>query len=155
MAHRSGNPWLTDDQQRVWRGWLAVAGQLPTALHRQLQDDSGLSLQDFDVLVQLSEADGARRRVTDLAVALGWERSRLSHHVKRMQGRGLVEREGSSDDGRSADVVLTPAGRAAIEAAAPGHVETVRALLFDGAEPGELAALARFNERILARLDQH
>ena len=114
------SPWLTDEQQRVWRRWLAVNDQLPAALHRELQADSDLSLQDFDVLVQLTDAVEGRVRVSELATALRWERSRLSHHVKRMEGRGLVRREECADDGRGAFVVLTAAGRAAIERAAPG-----------------------------------
>src|SRR5215211_4222728 len=123
-------PWLDDRQQRLWRGWIALNSQLPAALHRQLQADSGLSLQDFEVLVQLTEAVDARARVTDLANAAGWERSRLSHHIKRMVSRGLVRRVECCEDGRGAFVVLTPAGRDAIERAAPGHARTVHSLVF-------------------------
>src|SRR5919112_1306317 len=126
------SPWLDDDQQRLWRRWVALSSELPAALHRQLQADSGLSLQDFEVLVRLTEVPDGRARVTDLANAAGWERSRLSHHIKRMQGRGLVQRQECCDDGRGAFVVLTPAGRTAIERAAPGHVRTVRELVFSG-----------------------
>src|SRR3712207_6415812 len=146
------SPWLDDRQQRLWRAWVATASQLPAALHRQLQTDSGLSLQDFEVLVRLTEAPDSRARVTDLAHAAGWERSRLSHHIKRMEGRGLVRREECCDDGRGAFVVLTPAGRAAVEAAAPAHARTVRALVFDDLTEHELELVARFTERTLNRL---
>src|SRR3954471_10294684 len=137
-------PWLSEKQQRVWREWLAMNTRLPAALHRQLQEDSGLSLPDFDVLVQLTDTPDGRVRVLPLAHALGWERSRLSHHIKRMEGRGLVEREECPDDGRGAFVVLTPAGRDAIERAAPEHARTVRELVFDSLNDAELDAVAVF-----------
>jgi DNA-binding MarR family transcriptional regulator len=151
VVEREG-PWLTDAQQDVWRRWLRMNAGLSAALHRQLHEDSGLSLQDFDVLVQLTDTAGGRVRVSTLANALGWERSRLSHHVKRMEGRGLVRREECPDDGRGAFVVLTPTGRAAIEAAAPAHARTVRTLVFDGLNEDELELVARFTERALSRL---
>ena len=146
------DPWLDDAQQAVWRRWLAVQARLPAALHRQLTDDAGLSLQDFDVLVALTDVPEARLRVSELATALQWERSRLSHHVKRMEKRGLVEREECVDDGRGAYVVLTGAGRAAITAAAPEHVRTVRRLLFDALDDDDLVALDRITGKVLQRL---
>ena len=147
------DPWLSEEQQQVWRGWVAMSTRLPAALTRQLQEGSGLSLQDFDVLVQLTEDPDQRVRVSDLAQALGWERSRLSHHVTRMAGRGLVVREECADDGRGAFVVLTTAGRSAIEAAAPAHARTVRDLVFDGLGASEIAALEVLTRSVLARLD--
>ena len=145
-------PWLDDRQQRLWRAWVTLASQLPAALNRQLQADSGLSFQDFEVLVRLTEATDHRARVTDLANAAGWERSRLSHHIKRMEGRGLVQRQECCDDGRGALVVLTAAGRDAIERAAPGHARTVRDLLFASLEQDDLAVVARFLEDVVARV---
>lgn len=146
------SPWLSEAQQRLWRGWISLMTQLPAELHRQLQADSGLSLQDFEVLVRLTEADEGRARVTDLANAAGWERSRLSHHVKRMAARGLVERQECCDDGRGAFVVVTAAGRGALEDAAPGHARTVRDLLFADLDDAGLAAVTRFVEGALQRL---
>ena len=146
------SPWLDDRQQRLWRGWIALSSQLPAALHRQLQAESGLSLQDFEVLVRLTEAVDARARVTDLANAAGWERSRLSHHIKRMENRGLVQRQECCDDGRGAYVVLTPVGREAIDRAAPGHARTVRDLVFASLSDAELEAVTGFTERVLSRL---
>jgi DNA-binding MarR family transcriptional regulator len=147
------SPWLTEKQQRVWRKWLEMNAQLPAALHRQLQADSGLSLQDFDVLVQLTDTADGRVRITNLAHALNWERSRLSHHIKRMEGRGLVEREECPDDGRGAFVVLTPTGRAAIERAAPEHARTVRQLVFDPLTDHELEIMAQLTDKVLSRLE--
>src|SRR3954468_1707072 len=88
----ASTPWLSAEEQHLWRTWLALGAALPAVLHRELQADAGLSLPDFDVLVQLTESDGGRLRVSDLARSLGWERSRLSHHVARMERRGVVAR---------------------------------------------------------------
>lgn len=148
----SEGPWLTVDQQRVWRQWLSVSAELPAALHRALQADSGLSLPDFEVLVQLTDRSDGRVRVTDLATAMHWERSRLSHHVKRMASRGLVVREECPEDGRGAFVVITPAGRSAIERAAPAHAQLVGELVFDGLTDAELEGLAGVTQKVLGRL---
>ena len=146
-------PWLSDKQQRVWRHWLTVNALLPAGLHRELQADAGLSLPDFDVLVQLTESPEGRVRVTDLARSLSWEKSRASHHLTRMERRGLVRREECRDDGRGAFVVLTSDGRTAIEQAAPGHVRTVRSLVFDGLTEEEVDVLESALDKVLARLD--
>jgi DNA-binding MarR family transcriptional regulator len=148
------NPWLNARQQHVWREWLAVNARLPAALHKQLQDDSGLSLPDFDVLVQLTDTPAGKVRILALAHALGWERSRLSHHIKRMEGRGLVEREECPDDGRGAFVALTRSGRDAIERAAPEHARTVRRLVFDSLSDADLRVLAEFTNKLLQRLER-
>ncbi len=127
--------------------------QLVARLHRQLQNDSGLSLSDFDVLVQLTDQPEPRMRVGELGQALQWEKSRLSHHLGRMQRRGLVCREDCPDDARGAFIVLTAQGRAAIEQAAPRHVETVRELVFDALTDDQVEALASIADSILERLD--
>lgn len=146
-------PWLSDEQQQVWRRWLAVQAGLPAALHRQLQEESGLSLPDFDVLVQLTDRPDGRMRVSALAAELQWERSRLSHHVKRMEARGLVRREECDDDGRGWFVLVTDEGRDAIVAAAPSHVREVRELVFEDLSADELALLDRLTTKVLTRLD--
>jgi DNA-binding MarR family transcriptional regulator len=145
--------WLPADSERLWRRWLRLNALLPAALHRQLQADADLSLPDFDVLVQLTDSPEGRVRVTDLARALSWEKSRVSHHITRMERRGLVAREECRDDGRGAFVVLTPEGRAAIEQAAPAHVATVRRLVFDALTPHEAEVMAGVVEKVLARLE--
>ncbi len=146
-------PWLSPDEERLWRRWLRLNALLPGALHRELQADAGLSITDFDVLVQLTDTPGGRVRVSELARGLHWERSRVSHHVTRMERRGLVRREECQDDGRGAFVVLTEAGRVAIERAAPDHVRTVRSLVFDGLTPTETQVLGSVVDKIMARLD--
>ncbi|MFB9893951.1 MarR family winged helix-turn-helix transcriptional regulator [Planobispora takensis] len=145
--------WLDDDQQRAWRAYLRMQAQLGAALNRQLQAACGLSLADYDVLVHLTDVPDGRLRPYELQRALEWEQSRLSHHLSRMQRRGLVERQECADDGRGAFVVLTEAGREAITTAAPGHVETVRALFFDALGPEQVEALRQLTTQVLARLD--
>jgi DNA-binding MarR family transcriptional regulator len=144
-------PWLSHEQQCVWRDWVAVNAQLFATLSRQLQDH-GLSLPDFAVLVQLTDAPDERVRVIALAEGLAWERSRLSHHVKRMESRGLVERRECPQDGRGAFVLITDAGRAAIERAAPEHARTVRDVMFSHLSEDELQALASVTSKALVRL---
>ncbi|MCW2696008.1 MAG: transcriptional regulator, MarR family [Modestobacter sp.] len=145
--------WLAADQQRAWRQWLALTTRLPARLNRQLQADSELSLADFDVLVQLTDVPAGRIRVGELGAALGWEKSRLSHHLTRMERRGLVAREDVATDGRGSEVVLTDTGRAAIEAAAPAHVDAVRALVFDVLDAEQVQAWTELTTTLLARLD--
>jgi len=142
--------WLSDEQQRIWRNYLAMTSRLHTAMHRQLQQDCELSLSDYDVLVALSER--GPQRITELGTLIGWEQSRLSHQLRRMRGRGLVERHGDDGDRRAATVAITDAGRAAIEAAAPGHVELVRTTVFDGLTPAQQRAFGAVVETVLTRL---
>lgn len=149
----AGPRWLDDHQQRAWRGYLAMQAQLQAQLGRRLQTESGISLADFDVLVALSERD-APLRVQELADGLQWEKSRLSHHLARMQKRGLVERQDCPDDARGAFIVLSVEGRRAIEQAAPGHVEAVRALVFDGLDDRQVEAWAAISDEVLARVEQ-
>ena len=146
-------PWLSDTEQRLWRQWLTANMQLAVALQRQLQDEAGLSLPDFEVLVQLSETPHHRMLVSDLASALTWERSRLSHHVARMQKRGLVVREDCPTDARSTFVVLTSQGEAAITRAAPGHAQTVRSLVFEDLTAGEMESLGSTLRKVLTNLE--
>ena len=145
--------WLDPRERRAWRSYLAMHSQLTARLHRELQADSSLSLVDFDVLVQLTDRTEPRARVGELATALQWEKSRLSHHLARMQRRGLVAREECPDDGRGAYIVLTDLGREAIEQAAPAHVESVRDLVFDRLTATEVDALTTISERVLDRLN--
>jgi DNA-binding MarR family transcriptional regulator len=142
--------WLTEEQQRIWRGYLAMTSRLQTAMHRQLQQDCELSLSDYDVLVALSE--GGPQRMKELGDVLAWEQSRLSHQLRRMRGRGLVDRRDSGDDRRGATVELTDGGRAALEVAAPGHAELVRSAVFDGLSATQLRAFGSVIESVLARL---
>ena len=145
--------WLDERERRAWRGYLTMHARLVARLHRQLQQDSGLSLADFYVLVQLTDRPEPRMRVGELGQALQWEKSRLSHHLGRMQRRGLVAREDCPDDARGAYILLTDQGRTAIEQAAPKHVDMVRELVFDALTADQVDALASIAGRILDKLD--
>src|SRR6476469_772852 len=141
------NPrWLDEGEQRAWRSYLQM--------HRQLQAESSLSLADYEVLVTLSEVPAGRLRPFELQRGLQWEQSSLSHQLRRMEHRGLVGREGCTDDGRGAFIVLTDAGRRAIEAAAPGHVDAVRRLFFDGLTDDQITVLGQLSTQVLDRLDR-
>lgn len=143
--------WLNPDEDRAWRAFVFAQRQLVACLNRSLQG-MGLSGPDYDVLVVLSAVAGNRMRARDLSLALDWEKSRLSHQLRRMQQDGLISRELNPDDARSTVVALLPAGRAAIERAAPRHVEDVRRHFIDLFTPAELATIATLNERIMRHL---
>lgn len=144
-----GTRWLTQGEQRVWRQWLAVTSELPAYLGQQLQQQFGISHQDYTIFVTLSEASEPALRISAVAELVGWERSRLSHHLTRMEKRGLVERRECTEDGRGAYVMLTPLGRSTLDKAAPAHVESVREVLFDRLDDAEVAELGRITGIIL------
>lgn len=145
-------PALTTQQQYVWDVCSLLSAQLPAAVNRRLQADVGLSLQDVDVMAALADSETGRLRVNDLATSLRWERSRLSHHVTRMQTRGLVTREECPDDGRGAFLVLTPAGRAVVAKGVPVRNRAVRQLAFDALSDRDLDLLAKISDKVLAAL---
>ncbi|MGC4852089.1 MarR family winged helix-turn-helix transcriptional regulator [Micromonospora sp. DT4] len=146
--------WLDERQDRAWRGYRRMRRLLDLELARELSQDAGLSEPDYDVLSDLSETPQGRLRLSELADRMLWSRSRLSHHLTRMQQRGLVTREECPDDARGAFVVLTRAGRNAIEAAAPGHVTAVRQHFLDLLTPAEVEALGAFTHRVVDHLAQ-
>ena len=144
--------WLDERQQRVWQGYLHVNQDLIAALEQQLTRESGLSGADYRVLHPLSEAPDGLLRARDLGAEIGWDRSRLSHHLSRMESRGLVTREECAEDARGLMVRLTKAGRRAIEEAAPGHVETVRRYFFDQLSNDEIETMTVVFDRVLENL---
>jgi DNA-binding MarR family transcriptional regulator len=134
--------WLDERQQHVWQAYLHLNQHLYAVLEQELVRDSGLSGPDYKVLHPLSQAPDGLLRARELCTEIGWDRSRLSHHVSRMEKRGLVTREECAEDGRGLMVRLTGAGRKAIEAAAPNHVENVQRYFFDLLSKEELETLA-------------
>ena len=157
---RDGNgapaqPVLTADQQEAWLAYMRVTLRLSYEMNRQLQTDSDLTLADYDVLNALADSPGTRLRLGVLAARIGWERSRLSHHLQRMSARGLVERSGSEVDRRATDAVLTDAGRAALVAATPGHAALVRRMFFDGLDESQVPALRAALEAIHEQVLRH
>jgi DNA-binding MarR family transcriptional regulator len=144
--------WLSADEQRSWRALLEAQRLLFDRLERQLQRDAGLAHSDYEVLVRLSEAPERRLRMSDLADVSLSSRSRLSHAVSRLEAAGFVRREQCPADRRGTYAVLTDEGFAALAAAAPGHVEAVRAALVGALSPADLAELGRLSAAIVAHL---
>jgi len=144
--------WLNPREASVWQKYRDLKRELQIAQDRQLVLDSGLSGADYALLAPLSEAPDGLVRARELGLAVGWERSRLSHQISRMEKRGLVAREECSEDARGSMIRLTPAGRAAIESAAPQHVETVRQYFFDPLSQEEIDFLGVVFDRMLAAL---
>jgi DNA-binding MarR family transcriptional regulator len=136
--------WLTATQERTWLNYMGVYHRLEYEMNRQLQADFGVSLADYTVMNALSNEPGRRLQSSRLATRIGWERSRLSHQLRRMETRRLVERIASEVDGRATDAMLTPQGWRLLQSAAPKHVAWVRTLFFselDDAAADELADL--------------
>jgi DNA-binding MarR family transcriptional regulator len=152
-AARATEPrWLSAEEEAAWRGLQLMQMQLEARLHRQLATESGLSLSDYVVLVALTDQPDGRMRAFELGGVLGWEKSRLSHHVSRMAARALVCRERCETDRRGAIVAVTDHGRAVIGEAAPGHVAAVRRLFLDHVTPEQLAALREITDTVNAHL---
>lgn len=149
---RTGQPrWLTDEEQRAWRAYIRLAQLLMRQLDKDLHPFE-LSMHDYEILVELSEAPQRRMRMTELAERTAQSRSRLSHQINRMESRDLVTREGCEGDKRGTFAVLTARGAATIEEVAPHHVASVRKHFMDLLDPAELAALAGACEPVLERL---
>jgi DNA-binding MarR family transcriptional regulator len=123
--------WLTKEQQRVWRNYLAATRMVESEIERQLQRDARMPATYYEIMVSLSEAPDRTLRMSELAERNRFSRSRLSHAVARMEAAGWIERRECPSDKRGAFAVLTEAGFAVLADAAPGHVEQVRSLLFD------------------------
>lgn len=145
--------WLSAEEADVWAKYRRLRRDLHKAQERQLLRDSGLSAADYALLAPLSEAPEGLLRARELGTEVDWERSRLSHQISRMEKRGLVTREACADDARGSMIRLTPAGRKAIEEAAPRHAQTVRRLFFDPFSAEEVRLLGHFLDRILTEVD--
>ena len=144
--------WLTSQEQDAWRAYLEATKLIFDLIDRQLQRDADMPHAYWEILVRLSEADGRRMRMSDLADITRSSRSRLSHAVARLEERRWVGREECDTDRRGQFAVLTDDGYAALVRAAPGHVETVRALLVDRLPPPDLEELGRISRWLLASL---
>ncbi|CAN5483535.1 MarR family winged helix-turn-helix transcriptional regulator [soil metagenome] len=142
MTEPPKEQWLNPKQSRAWLAYMEVYHRLEYEMTRNLQTESGLSLGDYSVMNALSQSPGRRKQLTSLATMLGWERSRLSHHLQRMTQRGLVDRVPSDSDGRATDAILTDTGWATLQEAAPKHVAWVRRMFFTDLSDGQQAALA-------------
>jgi DNA-binding MarR family transcriptional regulator len=144
--------WLDDREQRVWRSFYAMRRVLDRAIDRQLVE-AGLSSADYDLLVPLSEAPAHELRARDLGKRVGWDRSRLSHQLRRMEQRGQIRRHDCEDDARGTMIALTGEGLRAVKAAAPGHVDVVRRYFVDLLSPAECELLTALAAKVLAAAD--
>ncbi|MEU3985462.1 MarR family transcriptional regulator [Streptomyces sp. NPDC026672] len=144
--------WLTPEEQRAWRAYLAGSSLLEDAIDRQLQQDTGMPHLYYSILANLSEAPDHRLRMTDLAEKSKITRSRLTYAVGRLEKDGLILREGCSSDKRGSIAALTETGLAVLEDAAPGHVATVRATLFDRLTPEQVRQLEEIFSEVAGAL---
>jgi DNA-binding MarR family transcriptional regulator len=142
-------PWLDEREERAWRGYRRMRTLLDLQIIRDLAADAALSDADYDVLSTLSETETHRLRLHELAGAIFWSNSRLSHHISRMEQRGLVAREG---DARVCVIALTPAGLRTIQDAAPGHVTSVRRHFIDLLTPDQLDVLGDVAQAVITHL---
>jgi len=147
--------WLRRNELRTWLAYMRLQQRLGYEMNRQLQADSDLSLADYDVLNALSGVPDECMQVSALAAHIGWERSRLSHHARRMESRGLIQCSLATHDRRATEIRLTPDGRQAIVAAVPGHVDLVRRLFFGGLPKELLAPLCEALDAIYDHIVQH
>ncbi len=131
----------------MWRAFLDMHRAIESATERQLAEH-GLSEADYALLVPLSESAGQPLRARDLGRAVGWDRSRVSHQLRRMEKRGLIERSGCDTDARGTMVRLTEQGQALVEQAAPGHVDAVRRVFVDLLSAGEIETLTAIAGRV-------
>ncbi len=145
--------WLDEEELRAWLRLTGVMLRLGPALDSQLQRDSDLTHFDYLVLAMLSEADVHTLRMSELATRTNASLSRLSHVVKKLENRGWVERMPCPTSRRVTLARLTEGGYDVLVEAAPGHVETVRSLVFDGMSPEEVRGLARVAARILEHIE--
>ncbi len=136
-----GVRWLDESQQRSWRAYRDGTARLMAALNHALEEETGLSLGEYEVLVRLSEAPDRTLRMSELAGELAHSRSRLTHTIRRMEEAALVERAPCLQDARGVNCTLTDAGWQRLVDAAPAHVESVRVNLVDVLSAAQLTAL--------------
>ena len=142
----------TADELRTWRLFIETSNQLGSVLNSRLLSESGLSSADYAVLLALTESAGRQLRSSDLATHIGWERSRLSHHLGRMEGRGLIRRDDCATDNRGAEIVLTDAGATAFRRSSSSHLHAVRELFVDALTPEQIAAAGEIAAALAAKL---
>jgi DNA-binding MarR family transcriptional regulator len=144
---------VSEEEWNVWRAFHAMRRQLDLALDRHLQQDAGISGPDYEILLTLFEAPRKHLRSRELSERLGWEKSRLSHQVTRMEARGLVERSDCDTDARGTWIGITALGRRTTLSAMRDHALTVRRLFFDVLSDEEQAVLRSVATRVLHTID--
>ncbi|NLU69042.1 MarR family transcriptional regulator [Streptomyces sp. HNM0574] len=148
----SDTRWLNEREMAAWEGFLEASSRVGHRLEQQLKDEAGLSHPQYEILVRLAGSPEGEMRMTELARLLITSKSGLTYQVGRLEARGLVRRRSCPTDVRGVFAVLTDEGREVLEAAAPGHVTTVRSALIDVLTPQELDVLAAGLGRVGRRL---
>jgi DNA-binding MarR family transcriptional regulator len=142
---------MTSRELAIWRSLIETTAELGRILGAQLQE-SGISPADYQVLLALSEADGRRLRSSELAASIDWERSRLSHHLGRMERRGLIRRDGCATDSRGAEVSLTEEGARAFRGSSLPHLRAIKKHFADALTPEQFEALADIMQALQSHL---
>lgn len=140
---------IDDDERQLWRTFVAMRRQLDLTLERRLQADAGISTADFEILGSLYDEPTKRLRAGRIADLIGWEKSRVSHQITRMEGRGLVKREECGDDARGIWVALTSDGSRAVLSALRDHREAIRQYFFDVIDDDQKAAILGVSRQVL------
>ncbi len=144
--------WLSHDEQVLWRAWLTAITLVPERLSRELQDEFGINMSDYDILVRLSESDEHALRMSELANKTLVSRSRLTHQVDRLERAGLVTRRVCEQDARGLIAQMTDKGWELLQRAAHSHVNSVREHLVDVLTPAEFEALGKASEKLVHAL---
>ncbi len=144
----------SEEDLAIWRCFLETTEALRTELFNRLQTQSGLSAPDYSVLLALSEAEGNRIRSSELASLINWDRSRLSHHLRRMEKRGLVNRQECPVDGRGAEVQITAIGSKTFKQAVRPHLSDVQEIFIDALSNDQLTAAGEIAQALSGRLDK-
>ena len=152
MESVTDTPWLTTEQQRIWRAFLGGSTVLTDRLDRDLRTQHGLSMPEYEILVRLSEAPGRSIRMAELADAVSHSRSRVTHTIARLERQGIVQRGQCSDDGRGVSAHLTDHGFGILERAAHTHVRGVNDYLIENADAADLEAVGRVMQKVLEGL---
>ncbi|MET8202770.1 MarR family winged helix-turn-helix transcriptional regulator [Micromonospora taraxaci] len=152
-GRRGGRQLPTAEELRIWRTFIETTAALSSRLESRLQGDSSLSTGDYAVLLALSEAEGQSMRSSELAAHIGWERSRLSHHLGRMERRGLIRRQECATVPRGAEVLLTKTGAEAFGGATFPHLRAIRELFVDALTPDQIVAAGEIAAALQRNLD--
>ncbi|WP_456698389.1 MarR family winged helix-turn-helix transcriptional regulator [Aeromicrobium sp. P5_D10] len=152
MNSGAETPWLDSEQQHVWRAFLGATTVLTDRLDRDLRNQHGLSMPEYEILVRLSEAPDRSIRMAELADAVSHSRSRVTHTIARLEREGIVRRGQCSDDGRGVSAVLTEHGFSVLEQAAHTHVRGVNDYLIENADPEDFRALGRIMDKVQEKL---
>lgn len=152
-GRRRGRQLPTTAELSIWRDFIETTEALRSRVASRLQVESSLSPGDYAVLLALTEAQDQQLRSSELATHIGWERSRLSHHLGRMERRGLIRRQECATEPRGAEVHLTPAGVEAFRAATVPHLRAIRELFIDALTPDQLHAAGEIAAALRAHLE--